>query len=431
MRYTESMFHKEILHNGVRLLSMPMRDTKTVTVLVFVGAGSKYETKRINGISHFLEHALFKGTEKWPNALALAEALDKVGAEFNAFTGNESTAYYVKVDYAHLDLALEVTADMIFRAKLDEKEIEKEKGVIVEEINMYNDDPKRKVGELLESLIYGDQPAGWPITGEKEVIKAFTRKDFADYMSAYYTCDNIVVCVAGNFARDEITRKAAMYFQSSAERKGRPYKCAVVEHQEKPQSLIHYKKTDQTHFCMAFRSRINALSERRFAQSLLASVLGGNMSSRLFTAIRERKGLAYYIYASADTSSDTGYVYASAGVDNARAHDAVQATLEEFARMREGGVTDAELEKAKNYFQGKTYIDLESSDELAGFFGGQEIIKGAVLTPEEVMEKVHKVTRDEVNAVARELFRPENCNLALIGPYEDKAAFDALLKNVK
>ncbi len=408
-------------------MSVPMRDTKTVTVLVFVGTGSKYETKRINGISHFLEHALFKGTEKWPTALVLAEALDKVGAEFNAYTGNESTAYYVKADYTHLDLALEITADMVFRAKLDEKEIEKEKGVIVEEINMYNDDPKRKVGELLELLMYGDQPAGWPITGEKEIIKAFTRKDFAEYMDTHYTCDNIAVCVAGNFDGDALAGKAARYFAPALERKGKPAKPAVEEQQDKPRSLIQYKKTDQTHFCLAFRSSINAFSERRFAQSLLASVLGGNMSSRLFTAIREQKGLAYYIYASSDVSSDTGYLYASAGVDNARAHDAVRATIAEFARMQKDGVTEAELEKAKNYFQGKTYIDLESSDALAGFFGGQEIIKGSALTPEESMEKTRAVTRDEVNAIARELFIPQNLNLALIGPFEDAVKFDALL----
>lgn len=421
------MYHKTVLPNGVRLLSIPMRDTKTVTVLVFVGTGSKYETKRINGISHFLEHALFKGTDKWPTALALSETLDKVGAEFNAFTGGESTAYYVKADYTHLDLALEVTADMIFHAKLDEKEIEKEKGVIIEEINMYNDNPQRKIGELLEALMYGDQPAGWSIAGEKETIKAFTQKDFADYIETHYTFDNIVVAVAGNFTQKELEKKVELYFQPSLERGGKPEKPAVEERQTEPKSLVHYKKTDQTHFYLAFRSRINALSERRFAQSLLASILGGNMSSRLFTAIREQRGLAYYIHAGTDMTTDTGYLYANAGVDNACVHDAIRATLAEFAKIRKDGVTDAELEKAKNYFQGKTYIDLESSDALAGFFGGQEITKGSVLTPEEMMGKVKSVTKEEVNAVARELFMPENLNLALIGPFENKEEFDELL----
>lgn len=422
------MHHKTVLQNGVRLLSIPMRDTKTVTVLVFVGTGSKYETKRVNGISHFLEHALFKGTDKWPTTLALSETLDKVGAEFNAFTGGESTAYYVKADYTHLDLALEVTADMIFHAKLDEKDIEKEKGVIVEEINMYNDNPQRKIGELLEALMYGDQPAGWPITGEKETVKAMTRKDFTDYIATHYTFDNIVVSVAGNFTQKDLENKVELYFQPKLEREGKPEKPAVEEKQNEPKSLVHYKKTDQTHFYLAFRSRINALSERRFAQSLLANVLGGNMSSRLFIAIREQRGLAYYIYAGTDTTSDTGYVYASAGVDNERAHDAIRGTLAEFAKIRKDGVTDAELEKAKSYFQGKTYIDLESSDALAGFFGGQEIIRGSVLTPEETMEKVKRVTKEEVNAVARELFTPENLNLALIGPFENEKEFNEILE---
>lgn len=421
------MYEKKVLPNGVRLLSIPMRDTKTVTVLVFVGTGSKYETKKTNGTSHFLEHALFKGTEKWPTALVLSEALDNVGAEFNAFTGAESTGYYIKADYTHLNLALEITADMIFNAKLDEKDIEKEKGVIIEEINMYNDNPQRKIGELLEGLMYGDQPAGWSILGEKETIKSLTKKDFTNYISTYYTCDNIVVSVAGNFIQEDLEEMVSKYFQPKVERGKKPEKLQVEEKQNEPKSLIHYKKTDQTHFYIAFRSRINALSQRRFAQSLLASIMGGNMSSRLFTAIREERGLAYYIHAGTDTTSDTGYLYANAGVDNMRVHDAIRATLAEFSKIRKDGITDAELEKAKNYFQGKIYIDLESSDSLAGFFGGQEIIKENVLTPEETVEKIKNVTKEEVNAVARELFTPENLNLALIGPFDNKIEFDGLL----
>ena len=357
--------------------------------------------------------------------------MEKGGGEFNAFTGGESTAYYVKADYTQTDLALEVIADMLFRAKLDEQEIEKEKGVIVEEINMYNDDPKRKVGELLEELMYGDQPAGWPITGEKETVKAFSRNDFISYMDSCYTPENIVVCVAGNFDQATIEQKVEGYFKAPTPREGKPKKLAVAQQQDKPESAVHYKKTDQTHFVLAFRSTVNAFDERRFAQSLLASIMGGNMSSRLFTAIREQLGLAYYIYAGSDTSSDTGYFYASAGVDNARVHDAIRKTLEEFAKIRHDGITEAELAKAKSYFQGKTYLDLESSDALAGFFGGQEIIKGNALMPEEMMEKIRKVTLEEVNAIAQETFAPENLNLALIGPFEDKAEFDALLTEAR
>ncbi|MEK7520008.1 MAG: pitrilysin family protein [Patescibacteria group bacterium] len=420
------MFHREILSNGIRLVTVPMRDTQTVTVLVLVQAGSKYETKAINGISHFLEHMMFKGTTRRPNTLAISEELDSVGAENNAFTGDEYTGYYVKADSSKLELALDMLSDVLLHSKFEEAEIEKEKGVVVEEINMFLDEPRRHVQELLEQVVHGDQPAGWDVAGTKETVRALTRADIVDYMGKHYGAGAMTVCVAGNVDEAALREKVSRYFDA-VPRGGTQQKRAVVRRQTTPQSLVEYKKTDQTHFCIAFRSAVNAFDDRRYAFSLLANIMGGNMSSRLFINIREKQGLAYYVSAGQDVTSDTGAVTARAGVDNARAPHAVVSVLHEFVEVAKNGVTEKELKRAKDYFRGKILLDLETSDQRAGFFGMQEVIGKKLLTPEETLAKTEAVTCDEVNAAARELVAPHNINLALVGPFEKKEEFDRLL----
>lgn len=419
------MYQKQTLKNKLRLITVPLRDTKTVTVLIMVGTGSKYEQEKINGISHFTEHLFFKGTKKRPTTKDIAETLDGIGGEYNAFTWKEYTGYYAKVNREHLDIALDVISDMLINSKFDEQEIEKEKGVIVEEINMYLDAPMKYVGELFEELLYGEQPAGRSVLGSKNVIQSLKRSDFLNYIKEHYSPSNMVICVAGNFNEKDIKTKVTNYFSDMKERTS-PDKPKVGENQKIPQTLIHYKKTDQTHFCLGVRG-YDLFHPLKYAQSILAIVLGGNMSSRLFIKVRENQGLAYYVNTGSAVYTDTGYLVTSAGVNNEKTEDAIKIIINEYKDMAENGITEKELKKAKDFIKGKMTLNLESSDEIAEFFTEQELLKKDIKTPDELMAKINKVTADDVKKAAREIFRPENLNLALIGPFKDEKKFQKLL----
>ena len=278
------MFKKTTLKNGLRVLAIPMPNTKTVTVLILVGTGSKYETKEINGISHFLEHMFFKGTEKRPTSEEIVKDMDRIGGEYNAFTSKETTGYFAKVDAKHLDLALNWISDIFLNSKFDEAEIEKEKNVILEEINMYYDLPMNYIGILWEQLLYGDQPAGWPVWGNKEVISNLKRDNFLQYLKFHYSANNSLVCVAGNFNEANIVQEIEKYFSRL---NGRDFKNKekVKEKQDKAKLLVYVKKTDQTHLCLGVRG-YNLFHPDRYVLSVLGVILGGFMSSRLFQEVR-------------------------------------------------------------------------------------------------------------------------------------------------
>jgi len=421
-------FKKTILKNGLRLVTAPMKDTNTVTVIVAVAAGSKYESKKTNGLSHFLEHLFFKGTKKRPKTKDIAEALDSVGGEYNAFTSQESTAYFAKVDQKHLDLALDVVSDIYLNSKLDRKEIEKERGVITQEINMYEDTPMLAVQEEFEELLYGDQPAGWKVIGTKENILRLKRQDFADYMQKLYTAPNTVVTVAGNFNEKKIKSKIARYF--SGIRKGKVNeKAKTLERQNKPALKVRDKKTDQAHLVIGFRS-FDMFHPDRYALSLLANILGGTMSSRLFLSVREREGLAYYINASSDNYSDCGYFSIRAGVDTdpRKVEKTIRVILREIAKIRKSGVTPAELKKAKDNVRGKTALSLESSDEVAMFLAGQELSRRKIETPEEILSEVDRVSQRDIRRVTKNIFRNEKMNLAAIGPFQNKKFLEKIFR---
>jgi predicted Zn-dependent peptidase len=404
-----------------------MKNTKTVTVLVLVGAGSNYETKDINGVSHFLEHMFFKGTKKRPNALAIAETLDRVGGQYNAFTGREYTGYWAKVDSRHLDLALDWVSDIFLNSKLESQEIERERGVITEEINMYLDTPIEHISDLWEELLYGNQPAGWSVIGKKEVIARIKRENFINYLKEHYLAKNTIVIVAGDADKIQSQKsKIKSYFTNI--KAGKPQsKERTVEKQKKPQVLLHYKKTDQTHFYLGVRA-YDVFDERKYALGILAVILGGNMSSRLWIAVREREGLAYYISTSADAYTDHGYLATHAGIDNNRVEKAIEIILKEYKKITQEKVSEAELKKAKDYIKGNTTLGLESSDAIATFVGAQEILTNKILTLEEKFAKIEAVTVDDIYKVARDIFQPKKLNLALIGPFKNKKKFDKLLK---
>ncbi|MDP2950820.1 MAG: pitrilysin family protein, partial [bacterium] len=389
--------------------------------------GSKYETKALNGISHFLEHLFFKGTKKRPTALKIAETLDRVGGAYNAFTSKEMTGYWAKVSAEHLNLALDFVSDIFLNSKLDQKEIEKEKAVILEEINMYLDSPQRYVGELWEDVLYGDQPAGWDTIGLKENILKFKRNDFVNYLKKGYVTYNTLVCVAGKFPQEKLLNQIKAKFENVSSSKA-PFKLKVRESQEKPQALLKFKQTDQTHLCLGFRG-FGLNSEKRFAQEVLSVLLGGNMSSRMFSVIREKSGLAYYVHTSSEDYTDSGYLVTQAGVPNTKTKEAITLMLKEYSKLKTTDISQEELKKAKDFINGSMVLGLESSDKLASFFASQEILENKILTPEEIKAIINKIKPSDLKKLAKEIFTKQNLNLALIGPHKNKEEFEAILNN--
>ena len=412
------MYKKTTLDNGLRIITVPIENANSVTVLILVGTGSKYETKDINGISHFLEYMFFKGTKKRPNTLKISETLDSVGGEYNAFTSKEVTGFWAKVDKKHSDVALDWITDIFLNSKFDEKEMNREKSVIIEEVNMYLDTPMAYVGELFEKLLYGDTPAGWRVIGEKENILSFNRKKVVDYYESHYSPSNVIVCVSGAIDEKEIEKKLKQEFEN-IKKSSSGQKVEVREQQSEPQILLHYKKTDQTHFCLGVRA-YDLFDKRKYALALLSIILGGNMSSRLFIKVRERNGLAYSIHTSVDTTTDTGYLVTQAGIDHKNLEKSMKLILKEYADLRDKKITAKELQKAKDYLKGVMSLSLDSSDTQATFYGMQELLEKGVLTPEEKFKKIDEVSADEIKKIAEDIFLPEKLNLAIIGPFEEK-----------
>ena len=419
------MFKKTTLLNGLRILTVPQDDTQTVTVLVLVGTGSKYEKKEENGISHFLEHMFFKGTKERPTPLDIAETLDKVGGEYNAFTGEEYTGYYAKVEASQLETALSWVSDIFMNSLLPAQEMEKEKGVIAEEINMIVDNPMSYVQVLWPKLLYGDQPAGWSISGTKESVRKIGREALSLYREKQYVASNTIVVVAGKINEEKVIDLVKKHFADI--KSELPLgKLQVIEEQKVPNVLIHSRKTDQTHFCLGVRT-YNLFHPSKYPLQILGKVLGGMMSSRLFTEVREKLGAAYYIRTETYSDTDTGYLVTESGVDNSKVEQAISTVLNEYKKIATRKVGDRELQKSKSYIKGKMALSLESSDEKAFFFGGQELLEKKILTPEEIYREIDKVTGDDILKVGKDIFENQKLNLALIGPYDDKEKLQKLL----
>jgi len=420
------MFRKTTLKNGLRILTVPQKNTQAVTVLVLVGTGSKYEKKEISGISHFLEHMFFKGTKKRPSSLAIAELLDRVGGIYNAFTSQEATGYFAKVEASNFELAMDWVSDIFLNSILPEKEIGKEKKVITEEINMIYDHPMSYIGVLWLKLLYGDQPAGWSIAGTKESVAKINSRKLLKYREKQYCSENTIVAIAGNFKDKSAVNLVKKYFSKIKTEKPIE-KPKVIEKQKNPQCLLEEKKTDQTHLHLGARG-FNLFHPRRYVQEVLGAILGGMMSSRLFTEIRERLGLAYYVSTETEEGPDTGFLVTQAGVDNQKVEKAILAILKEYKEMARKEVSLSELKKAKDNIKGRMALLLEPSDAQAFFYAGQELLERKILVPKEIFNKINQVSRTDILTTAREIFRPEKLNLALIGPFKDKEKFQKLLK---
>lgn len=419
-------YKKTTLKNGLRIITAPMKDTQTATVFVMVGVGSRYETDKERGISHFIEHMMFKGTKKRPNTQAIANELDAIGGEFNAFTGKTSTAYYAKSDAKHLDITLDVISDMYLNSKFDPKEIERERGTIIQELNMYEDMPMRSVEDVFESLLYGDQKLGREIIGIKETIQGVKRKDFVDYVKRFYLANDTVVCVAGKIDEDKAIKKIEKLF-SEIEEGGKPDFEKVIESQKSSGLKIKNKKTDQTHLVLGVRAYPDGHKDE-YVLSLLSIILGGNMSSRLFINVRERQGLAYYIHTGSESYQDAGYLATSAGVEHKNLVKTVEIILKEYKKIATKKVSADELKKAKDFIKGKSVMGLESSNAVASFLVGQEVARGKILKPQDIFRKIDKVSADDILRVAKDIFVESKLNLAVIGPHKKSAELEATLK---
>ena len=418
------MYQKSKLQNGVRVITIPMKSTKTVTVLVMVGTGSKNENEKNRGISHFLEHMFFKGTKKRPSKLAISKELDKVGGSFNAFTGKERTGFYAKVDSKHCDLALDVISDMLLNSNFTAEDIDSERGTVIEELNMFLDNPIMRIPFLFEEVLYPNHSMGWDIGGTKETMNSVKRKDFVNYYKKYYTSDNVVIVVAGNFNEKTIKNKISRYFNSVNKTKSKK-QIKARDKQDKPNILLKYKKTDQTHLCLGVRG-YSANHKDKYILSVLSVILGGNMSSRLSISIVER-GWAYYIYTSSETYNDVGYLSSQSGVNNEKCLDAIKIILDEYRKVKEEKISAEEIKRAKDYLKGQAIISLESSSSVASFFAGQELSVGKILTLEEKFAKIDAVTANDLQRVARDIFVDNKLNLALIGPFKNKKVFEKIL----
>lgn len=400
--------------NGLRLLVIPQAEALTATAIVLVGTGSKYETKSQSGLSHFLEHMYFKGTDKMPTAKIIAENFDRLGSISNAFTSNEYTGYYAKGAPKNIKTFLNILGDIYLHSTFPDLEIEKEKGVIIEEINMYEDLPQQKVGQALVTLMYGDQPAGWPIIGTRQNVLSFKRKDFINYKDAHYHAENTLIVVSGAVDTKTILSIVSEIFKPIPVTKLTKKKKTVVKNKSFKLEVIE-KKSDQSHIAIGFHSVAFGHKDGPVV-SLLATILGRGMSSRLFQVLREELGVAYYVQAGTDSHSDHGLMEIMAGVDKNRLNEVLNKITEILNEIKAELVSKEELKKARDYALGMQRLHLESSDDIALFYGIQMLMKNSYKNIKEISLEYQKVTPKDIQKMAQKLFTRENINVAIIGP---------------
>jgi len=429
------MYKISKLKNKITLITVPLPGTKATTVLVMVPVGSRYEHKKISGVSHFVEHLMFKGTDKRPNAQEISRLLDATGAEYNAFTGKDYTGYYVKIASSKQEIAFDLIADMLFNSKLDTAEIEREKGVIVEELRMYEDNPTMGIGFLYEKLLFGDCPLGWDEGGTEETVRGISREELWEYYQAAYKANNMVLVVSGKV--DSKLKKHLQYFLNKDSQKNKSktvitkndFKKFVWPKNNKSLSdriIVKEKKLDQTHLVVGFPG-LNINHPDRYALTVLLNILGGGMSSRLFVQVREKRGLAYMIRTGSSNYRDVGTAYVQAGLDAKRLPEAIGVIKEELEKVTVELVSDKELRDAKSNLSGRMTLSMEDSSSQAEWFAKQFWLSDNIQTYEQVLQKIKKVSSADVKRVAKKIFNWNNMHMAVIGQVKK----DSLLKILK
>jgi predicted Zn-dependent peptidase len=407
------MYKKAILGNGLRLITSTMPHSRSVSLVFLVGAGSCYETKEEAGISHFAEHLLFKGTERRPTAKQISEDIEGIGGLINGGTDKEMTVYWCKVASHHFPIALDVLSDLLLNSRFDKNDIEKERQVILEEINMNLDIPHHRVNMLIEELLWPEQPLGREVTGYKETVSCLTRERLLDYLAHRYMPNNTVVSVAGNIQHEQAIAQIELLFRNWPAGQ-------VVTHytsnDEQTEARLHIEPKDieQVHLCLAVHGFSHS-HPKRFTIDLLNTVLGGGMSSRLFTEIRDNRGLAYDIHSYTEHFLNSGSLGIYAGVDPEKTDIALAAILEELSKVK-SQISASELTRAKELSKGRLYLRLEDSQNVALWYGGQEILTRQILDIDEVISIVDAITIDDLQQVANEILTDNALNLAITGP---------------
>jgi predicted Zn-dependent peptidase len=419
------MYEATTLENGLRILTAPMPHTRSVSVSFYVGAGSRYETAPVAGLSHFVEHMLFKGSRKRPTAKDISEAVDRVGGMLNGGTDRELTVYYVKVARPHFPIAVDLLVDMLRRPLVDAAEVEKERRVIIEELATVSDSPAQQVDILLDAVLWPDQPLGWDVAGKPETVATLTRAQVLDYLARQYVPNNLVVSVAGAVEHAEVVDLLARELADwpvgnpAAWHPATDGRCGGRLH-------VHYKNTEQAHISLAVHGVANQHPDR-YAVDLLSVILGEGMSSRLFMELRERRSLCYDVHSYTSHFLDTGAFTVYAGVDPKHAPAAVTAILEQLALAR-AGIPEDELDKARELTKGRMLLRMEDTRSVSGWLGVQELLLGRVRTVDEVVEQIERVTTDDLRRVANDLFRTERLAMAVVGPFRSDKRFAPLLK---
>ena len=418
------MYQKTSLDNGLRLITSVMPHTRSVCVSIFIGTGSRYESGDEAGMSHFIEHVLFKGTEKRPTARAISEAIESVGGILNGGTDKELTVYWAKVPQHHFALALDVLSDLLLRPRFDPEAIERERQVIIEEINMSRDMPSQRANMLIDELIWPDHPLGRDIAGDRESVMGITRDGMLDYLKRQYQPDNTVVSIAGNVQHPEMTGTVSQMLGSWTS--GQPKSGYLAYEPGQARRLkIEKRKTEQAHLCLALPG-LPLLHPQRFTLDLLNAILGEGMSSRLFTEIRERLGLAYSINSYVEHYLDSGAVTVYAGVEPKKLATAIRAILEQLAGLKTP-VAEAELTKAKEFAKGRLLLRLEDSRSVAGWLGGQEILTKRILNPDQLISIIEAITAEELAELAQKLITDTGLRLAVVGPVAKEEPLEKLL----
>ena len=418
------MYDRTVLPNGLRVLSSTMPHTRSVSVGIFVGAGSRYEDDALAGASHYLEHVLFKGTEKRPEPQMIAGAIESVGGIMNASTDREATIYYAKVGRVHFALALDVLADMILHPLFTDHEVERERGVIIEELAMTYDQPDAYADLLIDQTLWPDQPIGRDIGGSRESVGAIKRQTLIDYHARQYVPNNTVVAVAGNYTHEEVV--ALVNEELGAWVGGSPLGWTPVQPTSRNTRVtIGNRQTDQAHICLAVDG-LSAMAPDRYGFDMMNAVMGDGMTSRLFMEIRERRGLAYEVHSSSMHYRDCGALMVYCGVDTAKAEDTIQAVLDEMAKMSEG-ITPNELSRAVEYACGRLDLRLEDTRAVMSWLGGQELLRDKVIEPDEIVAELRKVTIDQIVDAAQTYLKDPSYRLAVVGPYKSDTSFRKLL----
>jgi predicted Zn-dependent peptidase len=417
------------LKNGIPVLLIPQKGAESMTLSILVKVGSRYETKDINGASHFIEHMMFKGTKRRPDSQIISRTFDRYGAEFNAYTSKDFTCYYVKMDAEQTPLAIDLLHDMLFHSTYDPVEFDKERNVILEEINMYEDNPQRHIDDLLDETLFQGSTLGWNIAGPRKVIQTVPRAKLIAYRDAYYIPERLTIALSGKIHKKawKLLTETFGQVKKPTVRKDKRFETFHRTTRHKMPIAIQNKQTEQVQLGMAFYG-LPIGHKNLAAATLLGTILGGSMSSRLFVEMRERKGLCYTVSASHQALEDTGMFSIMAGLDKKRFADAVKTLITELKRTTHEFVTPEELRRAKDHVRGRLTLALEDSSFQADWYGKQWMFRGKIEAPEKRLKRFEKVTARDIRRVAQMLFRKEHLASAVIGPFGSRAALAKMIK---